>query len=73
VLETHVGLPPPVPVGVDSARHEVERMVVTDPGKVVTLDEKEVDTELLVTVPNCVRVAEETQDIFLRTSRLLQT
>lgn len=66
VLEMHVGLPPPVPVGVDEARHEVDAIVVTEPANVVTLDEKEVDTELLVIVVNCVDVAEETQisDIF---------
>ena len=61
VLETHVGLPPPVPVGVEDDRHEVDAIVVTDPANVVTLDEKDVDTELLVNVPNCVDVAEETQ------------
>jgi len=38
--------------------------VVTEPGNVVTLEEKDVDTELLVSVSNCVDVAEETQDIF---------
>ncbi len=73
VLEMHVGLPPPVPVGVELNETRMSRRWwVTEPGNVVTLEEKDVDTELLVSVSNCVDVAEETQDIFFATSRLVE-
>lgn len=52
-----------VPEGVMVSRHEVMIEVLVESGKVVTLDEKDVDTEVDVKVPNCVSVGDDWQDI----------
>lgn len=52
-----------VPEGVMVSRHEVMIEVLVESGKVVTLDVKDVDTEVDVKVPNCVSVGDDWQDI----------
>lgn len=44
-------------------RHVVDKIVVVESDSVVVLAEKEVETELLVTVANCVSVGVGVQDI----------
>lgn len=52
-----------VPEGVMVSRQEVMIEVLVESGKVVTLDVKDVDTEVDVKVPNCVSVGDDWQDI----------
>ena len=55
--------PVSVPDADAEARHEVMTVVLVVSGRVVTLEENEVETEVDVMVPNSVRVADVWQDM----------